>query len=158
MEQKHQRGAPAGNRNAVKHGFYCKELTKQERSVFRVAAGMEDISQEIALMRFEIKKAASTGDVDKLVPISKAAYALEKLVRTQQKIFGSEHKKEYAIDKVIREAILPGLTPETALSFLNFQYDKRNVPLETIKLIQKTINRQNEAGLTYNKKQISESV
>jgi hypothetical protein len=158
MEINHQRGAPVGNRNAVKHGFYCKDLTKEEKSVFRVASNMEDISQEIALMRFEIKKAASTGDVDKLVPISKAAYALEKLIRTQQKVFGSARKNEYAIDRVIRETILPMITPDGALSFLKSQYDKRDVPLETIKAIQKTINRQNEAGLTYNKNQTSESV
>jgi hypothetical protein len=50
------------------------------------------------------------------------------------------------------------LTPDGALSFLKFQYDKRDVPLETIKAIQKTINRQNESGLTYNKNQSSESV
>jgi hypothetical protein len=155
---KRQRGAPVGNRNAVKHGFYCKDLTKEEKRVFRVATNMEDIAQEIALIRFEIKKASSTGEVSKLVPISKAAYALEKLIRTQQKVFASERKLEYPIDKVIRETVLPGLTPETALRFLTFQYDRRNVPPDTIKAIQKIINRQNEAGLTYNKNQISESV
>jgi hypothetical protein len=156
--EKRQRGAPVGNRNAVKHGFYCKGLTKEEKTVFRVASNMEDIAQEIALIRYEIKKAASTGEVSKLVPISKAAYALEKLIRTQQKVFGSEHKLEHALDKVIRETVLPGLTPETALRFLKWQYDHRNVPPDTIKAIQKTINRQNEAGLTYNKNQIPESV
>jgi hypothetical protein len=83
------RGAPAGNKNAVKHGFYCKELNKEDRSQFKKAANISDIAQEIALLRFEIKKATSTGDVDKLIPLSKAAYALEKLIRTQQKIFAS---------------------------------------------------------------------
>ena len=84
-----KRGAPAGNKNAVKHGFYCRELNKSDRHDFKIAADLEDIAQEIALLRFEIKKTASGGDISKLIPLSKAASALEKLIRTQHKIFGT---------------------------------------------------------------------
>ena len=153
-----KRGAPAGNKNAVKHGFYCKELNRADRSQFKIAADMEDIAQEIALLRFEIKKATSTGDVAKLVPLSKAAYALEKLIRTQQKVFGSRHNLEHALDKVIRETFIFPLTSEDALAFLKNQYERRHVPPETIKAIQKQITAKNEADLTYNKNQTSESV
>ena len=151
------RGAPAGNKNAVKHGFYCKELNKEDRSQFKKAADISDIAQEIALLRFEIKKATSTGNVDKLIPLSKAAYALEKLIRTQQKIFGSQNKLETGIGNVFRNFLVPLLDSKGALAFLNSHYRDKPVPPETIKAVQKQLIAQNEADLTYNKNQSPES-
>jgi hypothetical protein len=53
---------------------------------------------------------------------------------------------------------VPLLTRENALSFLSAHYRDKPVPLETLKAIQKQITTQNEAGLTYNKNQSSDSV
>jgi len=155
--QSNHRGAPAGNKNAVKHGFYCKELNKEDRSQFKKAANISDIAQEIALLRFEIKKATSTGDVDKLIPLSKAAYALEKLIRTQHKIFASQNRLEDAIGNVARDIMAPMLGNDGAIAFLKWHYRDKPVPADILKAIQKQITTQNEAGLTYNKNQSPES-
>lgn len=152
-----KRGAPAGNKNAVKHGFYCKELNREDRSQFKKAANIEDIAQEIALLRFEIKKATSTGDVAKLIPLSKAAYALEKLIRTQQKVFGSQNNLSVALENAIKDTLVPMLGPDGAASFLQWHYRGREVPQDVLKAIQKQITAKNEADLTYNKNQTTES-
>jgi hypothetical protein len=156
MQSQH-RGAPAGNKNAVKHGFYCKELNKEDRSQFKKAANIFDIAQEIALLRFEIQKATSTGEISKLIPLSKAAYALEKLIRTQQKIFGSQNKIEDALRNVIMYGIAPILNSSDALQFLNYHYYHSTPEPDVVKAIQKQITPQNEADLTYNKNQSPES-
>ena len=59
---KRKKGAPKGNRNAVKHGFYSRVYDEAERIDFNVAAGIQGIDAEIALLRMEIKKAVSGGD------------------------------------------------------------------------------------------------
>ena len=84
---KSKRGAPKGNQNALKHGFYSRALNKSEQLDLTRAAGIDGVTEEIALMRVQIKQAVSTGDIAKLVPLSKAALALEKLIRTNYKIF-----------------------------------------------------------------------
>jgi len=155
--QGRRRGAPVGNRNAVKHGFYSRELNKEDRSKLKKAANIEDISQEIALLRFEIQKATSSGEIAKLIPLSKAAYALEKLIRTQQKIFGAQNNLGLAIGNAMKNYLVPLLTPESAAGFLERHYEDKAVPLDTIKAIQKQIPPENREDLTYNKKQSPES-
>jgi hypothetical protein len=111
MSSKRQRGGQKGNRNAVKHGYYSKELNKEERLDFNLAAGMQGIEQEIALLRFKIKKAVTSGDVADLIPLSKITYALEKLIRTHQTFFAVEDSKyeryKKALEKVMREVVVP---------------------------------------------------
>ena len=69
MPEKRKRGAPKGNQNAVRHGYYSKILNARDRSDLNTAADMEGVDEEIALLRFEIKKAISGGDVANLVPL-----------------------------------------------------------------------------------------
>ncbi len=52
---KRKRGAPKGNQNARKHGFYAKVLDEAEEIDFELAAGVEGIDDEIALLRVKIK-------------------------------------------------------------------------------------------------------
>ena len=52
---KRKRGAPKGNQNARKHGFYSKVLDEAERLDFELATGVEGIDEEIALIRVKIK-------------------------------------------------------------------------------------------------------
>jgi hypothetical protein len=158
MKIQRKRGAPKGNQNAVKHGFYSKTLNPAEQLDFNIAAGMEGIIEEIALLRFEIKKAISGGDIRNLVPLTKAALALEKLIRTHHKIFLSRQLGiENALENVIRNVMLP-LSPGGAESFLKWHYRNKAVPRAFLEAIQRTNNGENEADLTYNKKQISEAI
>jgi hypothetical protein len=105
---KRKRGAPPGNRNAVKHGFYSHEFNKAEQYDFLLAIGMEGITEEIALLRFEIKKALTGGDVKNLFPLTKAAESLEKLVRTQYRLYlGKREELKLAVENVVRAVLLP---------------------------------------------------
>ncbi len=54
-EIKRKRGAPKGNQNARKHGFYSRVLDEAEKLDFELAAGVDGIDDEIALLRVKIK-------------------------------------------------------------------------------------------------------
>src|SRR4030065_478297 len=100
---KRKKGGQPGNQNARKHGFYSSKFNQEEKFEFRLAAGMEGISEEIALLRFEIKKAVSGGDIKNLMPLIKAAFALEKLIRTNRWIFMEKQDSlKISVEYVIR--------------------------------------------------------
>jgi hypothetical protein len=108
QKTKRKRGAPKGNQNAVKHGYYSRAFNQAEQSDFDLAAGMEGISEEIALLRFEIKKAVSGGDIKNLMPLVKAAFALEKLLRTDRRFFMERQQGlQVALNNVIRDVLVP---------------------------------------------------
>jgi hypothetical protein len=48
-------GAPFGNQNARKHGYYSKALSDSEQRDFRPASRVSGIDDEIALLRVRIK-------------------------------------------------------------------------------------------------------
>jgi hypothetical protein len=104
---KRKRGAPKGNHNAVKHGFYSRALNKNEQLEFDLAAGVQGFDEEIALLRFEIKKAVVTGDLVRLVPLSKAADSLEKLMRTRHKLFTKDDTLKNRLISVYYEILGP---------------------------------------------------
>ena len=108
MTERTKKGAPKGNRNAVKHGFYARVFNEAEKVDFTVAAGVEGIDEEIALLRLEIKNAISGGDERNLILLVKAAGALEKLIRTRYQIASTQRQglKE-AIGKVIKDVLVP---------------------------------------------------
>jgi hypothetical protein len=151
MEEKRKRGGQHGNQNATKHGYYSQELNKQERLDFDAAAGMQGIDEEIALLRYKIKKAIIDGDLADLIPLSKISYALEKLIRTNQKLFAPLHKQEDSLRKVIREVLIPldgDLTGVAELGHL--RYPDEFPPVSPTNQNEKSFQPQNEAGLTYN--------
>ena len=89
-KSKRKPGGQPGNQNARKHGFYSAKFNRSQQFEFKLAAGIEGIAEEIALLRCEIRKAVSGGDIANLVPLVKATSALEKLVRTHHKVFVGE--------------------------------------------------------------------
>jgi hypothetical protein len=108
MEPKRQRGAPKGNQNAVKHGYYSRKLAAVEKHDYEFTAGMQGVEEEITLLRFEIKKAISGGDIKNLIPLTKAALALEKLIRTHHQFFAEKQDNlKAALRNVIRDVIIP---------------------------------------------------
>ena len=91
----------------IKGGFYQKALGEIEQLDFELAAGVNGIDDEIALLRVKIK--SILGDDPKNVRlIVEATNALERLVRTRYKISKDQRKglKE-AIGNVLRDVALP---------------------------------------------------
>jgi len=104
---KGKRGAPKGNQNARKHGFYSKVLAEAERLDFELATGVEGIDDEIALLRVKIKSLLER-EPENIKLIMQASNTLARLVRTRYKI-SKEDKKglKEAIGNVLRDVALP---------------------------------------------------
>jgi len=102
-----KRGAPKGNQNARKHGFYARVLNEAEQLDFELASGVEGIDDEIALLRVKIKSILEN-DPENIKLIMQATNALERLIRTRYKITKEQRKglKE-AIGNVLRDVALP---------------------------------------------------
>ena len=102
-----KRGAPKGNQNARKHGFYSKVLNEAEQLDFELASGVEGIDDEIALLRVKIKSLIAH-DPENIKLIMQATDALAKLVKTRYNITKEQKKglKE-AIGNVLRDIALP---------------------------------------------------
>jgi len=102
-----KRGAPKGNQNARKHGFYAKVLDEAEQLDFELAAGVEGIDDEIALLRVKIKSILSH-DPENMKLVMQATNTLARLVRTRYNITREQKKglKE-AIGNVLRDVALP---------------------------------------------------
>ena len=106
-ETKRRRGAPKGNQNARKHGFYSRVLDEAEQLDFELASGVEGIDDEIALLRVKIKSILEK-DPENISLIMQATSALERMVRTRFNITKEQRKglKE-AIGNVLRDVALP---------------------------------------------------
>ncbi len=104
---KGKRGAPEGNQNARKHGFYSRVLDEAERLDFELATGVEGIDDEIALLRVKIKSLLER-DPENIKLIMQATNTLARLVRTRYNI-GKEDKQglKEAIGNVLRDVALP---------------------------------------------------
>jgi len=106
-EKTTKRGAPRGNQNARKHGFYSKVLDEVEQADFNTATRVEGIDEEIALLRVKIKSLI-THDPDNIKLIMQATNTLARLVRTKYNISKQDKQglKE-AIGNVLRDIALP---------------------------------------------------
>ncbi len=104
---KRKRGAPTGNQNARKHGFYSRVLDEAERLDFELATSVEGIDDEIALLRVKIKSLLEH-DPENIKLIMQAANTLARLVRMKYNI-SKEDKKglKEAIGNVLRDIALP---------------------------------------------------
>jgi len=107
MQAKKKRGAPKGNQNARKHGFYSKVLDEAEQLDFELASGVNGIDDEIALLRVKIKSVLEK-DPENIKLIMEATNTLAGLVKTRYKISKEQRKglKE-AIVNVLRDVALP---------------------------------------------------
>ena len=106
-EAQRKRGAPKGNQNARKHGFYSRVLNEAEQLDFELATGVEGIDDEIALLRVKIKSILEN-DPENIKLIMQATNTLARLVRTRYNI-SKEDKKglKEAIGNVLRDVALP---------------------------------------------------
>jgi hypothetical protein len=101
-----KRGAPVGNQNARKHGFYSRVLTDEERKDFERATGVEGIDDEIALMRVKIKSVVAN-DPDNIALIMQAIGTLARLLKTKKNIGKDRQSLKEAIGNVLKDIALP---------------------------------------------------
>ncbi len=106
-ERGRKRGAPKGNQNARRHGFYAKVLDEAERLDFELASSVGGIDDEIALLRVKIKSILAN-DPENIKLIMQATNTLARLIRTRYNISKDQKKglKE-AIGNVLRDVALP---------------------------------------------------
>jgi hypothetical protein len=104
---KRKRGAPKGNQNARKHGFYSRVLDEAERLDFELASGVNGIDDEIALLRVKIKSILEK-DPENFKLIMEATNTLAGLVKTSYNMTKEQRKglKE-AIGNVLKDVALP---------------------------------------------------
>ncbi len=74
------RGAPKGNQNARKHGFYSRKVSRREQAALEDASQVCGIAQEIALLRARIKTIQRTCPDDHDLML-RAMAALTRMVR-----------------------------------------------------------------------------
>ncbi|HEX7474951.1 MAG TPA: hypothetical protein VF318_03215 [Dehalococcoidales bacterium] len=81
----HKRGAPFGNQNARKHGFYSKVLTERDQQNLSRAAAVKGLDDEIALLRVKLKSVVER-DPDNLELISNAVVSIARLLTARNKL------------------------------------------------------------------------
>ena len=114
--EKKRRGAPKGNTNALKHGFYSKVLDEAEKLDFESAADVDGIDDEIALLRVKIKSVLEK-DPENIKLIMQATNTLAGLVKTKYRITKEQRQglKE-AIGNVLKDVAIPlGVTIGTKM-------------------------------------------
>jgi hypothetical protein len=108
MEEKRRRGGQKGNRNALKHGYYSKVFQdKADIKEYCKAADVEGIDEEIALIRYVIKCTALSGSEKNLSILVRATNALNRLIRTRQKLVDKNAGMKEGIGNIIKELLLP---------------------------------------------------
>ena len=104
---KRKRGAPTGNQNARKHGFYSQVLDEAQRLDLSVAQDISGIDFEIAVLRVKIK-AILENDPENIKLIMQATTTLAKLLRTQYNLDKSQGKSlKDAMLKVVADLAGP---------------------------------------------------
>ena len=111
-------GAPLGNTNALKHGFYSRRFRKSELTDLE-AASFTGLSEEIAMLRVCIRRVIEWGRHIESFPdalsflrvISLAAASLSRLVHTQKALTSPDANQFLlqAVEEVAREmGFVPG--------------------------------------------------
>ena len=80
-----KRGAPPGNQNALKHGFYAKRLTPEQRDALAEARNADHLVEEIATMRVKIDALLDQPDPDYKL-IFNAMWVLARMVRIEHRV------------------------------------------------------------------------
>lgn len=110
-EPKNKGGAPLGNQNARKHGFYSRALKDGEKADFEDARDVEGIDEEIALLRVKIKSLVEY-DPQNIQLIMRAVEYIGRLIRIKNNISKNDKKGLLAaVGNVLKDIILPaGMT------------------------------------------------
>ena len=107
---KRKRGAPRGNQNARKHGFYSKALpvldtgalTPEQRRDFLAATAIKTIDDEIGIARLKLK-AIVADDPQNYAVIMHTIALLARLVKMQKDVSRRDHSAPRpTVDALIR--------------------------------------------------------
>ena len=105
--EKRKRGAPMGNRNALKHGFYARVLDEAEKLDLEAASDVNGIDDEIALLRVKIKSLLEK-DPENIRLIMKATNTLAGMVKTRYNISREQRQGlREAISNVLKDIAIP---------------------------------------------------
>jgi len=104
-----KRGAPLGNTNAIKHGFYSRQL-KKARLSGDDPSNLIDLKEEIFLLRLFIRHLLDLGLQTKgyqegihiLRTLSLGVSSLSRLIRIQHWISPIEDEKSQAIQEALK--------------------------------------------------------
>jgi hypothetical protein len=80
---KNKPGAPRGNQNARKHGFYSKVLTPQQRDMLSAVSEFDALNREIGVLRVKIASILAN-DPNNVKVLTLALSSLAGLLRTNQ--------------------------------------------------------------------------
>jgi len=101
------RGAPKGNQNAKKHGFYSQVLSESEKVQLEQASGIEGLDEEIAILRVKLRQLIDQHP-DRLDLHLEAANTIARLIRTRYNITREQKKSlKEAIANVLTDVALP---------------------------------------------------
>ena len=102
-----KKGAPKGNQNARKHGFYSQALNEAERLELEQAGGVDGLDEEIAILRVKLKNLLENHP-ENIELALEAANTIARLVRTRYNITKEQKKSlKEAIAKVLCEIAIP---------------------------------------------------
>jgi hypothetical protein len=102
-----KRGAPKGNQNARKHGFYSQVLDEAEKIQLEQARAIEGIDEEIAILRVKLR-ALIEKQPERFDLHMEAANTIARLVRTRYHITnGAKKSLRDAITKVLTDIAVP---------------------------------------------------
>ena len=106
-KEKKTRGAQPGNQNALKHGFYAKVLQEADKMELSMAAEVEGLDEEIAVLRLKLRQLIEQHP-ERVDLHMNAAGVLARLIRIQHQLTPEQHKglKE-AIKVVLRDVAVP---------------------------------------------------
>ena len=107
MTEKKQRGAPRGNQNARKHGFYSRVLDEAQKLQLDEAREVEGIDEEIAVVR--VKLLSLIDEHPQRIDLQlRAASTIARMVRTRFHITaGGNRSLKDAITKVLTDIAVP---------------------------------------------------
>lgn len=107
MTEKKPIGAPRGNQNARKHGFYSRVLDEAQKLQLDLAREVEGIDEEIALLR--VKLLTLVDEHPERIDLQlQAATTLTRMVRTKFHISaGGNRSLKDAIAKVLTDIAVP---------------------------------------------------
>ena len=102
-----KRGAPKGNQNARKHGFYSRALSEAEQLEMEEAGELDGIDQEITLLRMKLRRLVEEAP-DRVDLHLEAANTIARLIKTRYHI-SKEQKQtlKEAVQRVLTDVAVP---------------------------------------------------
>ena len=107
MTEKKPRGAPKGNQNARKHGFYSQVLDQAGLLRLDRALEVEGLNEEIVILRVKLLSLIENHP-DRIDLQVITANTIARLIRTRYNVSKEQHKPlKEAITKVLTDIAVP---------------------------------------------------